>query len=68
MKCFGLHRHAVRGDGSCMYHTVAHLAGLIVATGHGDCHVTSLQILLTLYVGSHVILVTVKYFALGVTC
>ena len=41
MKHLGLRRHAVRGDGSCMHHAVAHQAGLIEATGHGDVSVSA---------------------------
>ena len=39
MKRLQLRWHVVRGDGSCMYHAVAHHAGLIVVTGHGDVSV-----------------------------
>ena len=41
MKRLQLCWHAVRGDGSCTYHTVAHQAGLIVATGHGAVSVSA---------------------------
>jgi len=31
-----LKRHAVKGDGSCFYHTIAHQAGLIAGSSTGD--------------------------------
>ena len=31
-----LKRHAVKGDGSCLYHTIAHQAGLIASSSTGD--------------------------------
>ena len=31
-----LKRHAVKGNGSCLYHTIAHQAGLIASSSTGD--------------------------------
>jgi len=31
-----LKRHSVKGDGSCLYHAIAHQAGLITASSSGD--------------------------------
>jgi len=31
-----LKRHCVKGDGSCLYHAIAHQAGLITASSSGD--------------------------------
>ena len=36
LEYLNLKRHSVKGDGSCLYHAVAHQAGLITTYGTGD--------------------------------
>lgn len=36
LKHLQLKRHAVKGDGSCLYHAIAHQAGLITSSSTGD--------------------------------
>ena len=36
LKCLHLKRHVVKDDGSCLYHAIAHQAGLIKSSSTGD--------------------------------